>query len=176
MNAWIVNATFCTCVTLRLRCKQEMADMPEVGIVRFHRVFEIRWLSLGNIVAALIRNYQPLMAVLEECAVTGDPTASHHKIIQIWFTDLLRLWYGLQWFTGLHLLKNICCVWQDFACSCKRSTLCTSWTSLEMYSRRRTPSTAISREKVSTSAVFVTWYVLYYFLCPFAMNASTHEC
>ena len=69
-------AIVCTCVILRrLLCEQEMAGMLEVGVVRFQRVFEIRWLSLGNCVAALIRNYQPLMAVLEECAVTGDPTA-----------------------------------------------------------------------------------------------------
>ena len=52
-----------------------MAGMLEVGVVRFQRVFEIRWLSLGNCVEGLIKNYQPLMAVLEECAVTGDPTA-----------------------------------------------------------------------------------------------------
>ena len=49
--------------------------MMEVGVVRFQRVFEIRWLSLGNCIAALIKIYPPLMAVLEECAVTGDPTA-----------------------------------------------------------------------------------------------------
>ena len=49
--------------------------MLEVGVVRFQRVFEFRWLSLGNCVSALIRNYQPPMAVLEECAATGDPTA-----------------------------------------------------------------------------------------------------
>ena len=69
-------AWFCTCVILRrLLCEQKMAGMLKVGVVRFQRVFEIRWLSLGNCVEALIKNYQPLMAVLEECAVTGDPTA-----------------------------------------------------------------------------------------------------
>ena len=30
---------------------------------------------MGNCVTALIRNYQPMMAVLEECAATGDVTA-----------------------------------------------------------------------------------------------------
>ena len=36
--------------------------MLEVGVVRFQHVFEIRWLSLGNCIVALIKNYQPLMA------------------------------------------------------------------------------------------------------------------
>ena len=57
--------------------------MLEVGVVHFQRVFEIRRLSLGNCVAALIRNYQPLMAVLEECAATGDPTAIEESPLAI---------------------------------------------------------------------------------------------
>ena len=55
--------------------QQEMAAILEVSVVRFKRVFDIRWLSLGNCVAALIRNYQPLMVVLEESAAAGDATA-----------------------------------------------------------------------------------------------------
>ena len=43
-----------------------MADTLEVGVVGFQRVFKIRWLSLGNCVAALIKNYQPLKAVLAQ--------------------------------------------------------------------------------------------------------------
>ena len=55
--------------------QQEMAAILEVSVVRFKRVFDIRWLSLGNCIAALIRNYQPLMVVLEESAAAGDATA-----------------------------------------------------------------------------------------------------
>ncbi len=49
-----------------------MAAILEVSVVRFKRVFDIRWLSLGNCVYALSRNYVPLMVVLEESA--GDAT------------------------------------------------------------------------------------------------------
>ena len=59
--------------------------MLEVGVVRFQRVFEIRWLSLGNCVAALIKNYQPLMAVLGECAATGDATAIGESLVNKYY-------------------------------------------------------------------------------------------
>ena len=55
--------------------QQEMAAILEVSVVRFKRVFDIRWLSLGNYVAALIRNYERLMVVLEESTAAGDATA-----------------------------------------------------------------------------------------------------
>ena len=55
--------------------QQEMAAILEVSVVRFKRVFDIRWLSLGNCVTTLIRNYEPLMVVLEESAAAGDATA-----------------------------------------------------------------------------------------------------
>ena len=45
--------------------QQETPAILEVRVVRFKRVFDIRWLSLGNCVAALIRNYEPLMVVLK---------------------------------------------------------------------------------------------------------------
>ena len=55
--------------------QQVMAAVLEVSVVRFKRMFDMRWLSLGNCVAALIRNYEPLMVVLEESAAAGDATA-----------------------------------------------------------------------------------------------------
>ena len=55
--------------------QQVMAAVLEVSVVRFKRVFDIRWLSHGNCVSALIHNYEPLMVVLEESAAAGDATA-----------------------------------------------------------------------------------------------------
>ena len=55
--------------------QQKMVAILEVSVVRFKRVFDIRWLSLGNYVAALIRNYERLMVVLEESTAAGDATA-----------------------------------------------------------------------------------------------------
>ena len=54
---------------------QVMAAVLEVSVVRFKRVFDIRWLSLGNCVSALIHNYESLMVVLEESAAAGDAIA-----------------------------------------------------------------------------------------------------
>ena len=51
--------------------QQEMAAILEVSVVRFQRVFDIRWLSLGNCIAALIRNYRPT----DGLAAVGDATA-----------------------------------------------------------------------------------------------------
>ena len=48
--------------------------MLEGGVIRFQRVFELRWLSLGHCISALIRNYQPLMAVL------AQPGALHRGV------------------------------------------------------------------------------------------------
>ena len=59
--------------------QQEMAAILEVSVVRFKRVFDIRWLSLGNCIAAL--NYEPLMVVLEESAAGGDATAIGKSVV-----------------------------------------------------------------------------------------------
>ena len=60
-------APYCLHLSIHVFCEQDMAAILEVSVVRFKRVFDIRWLSLGN--------SEPLMAVLEESAAAGDATA-----------------------------------------------------------------------------------------------------
>ena len=54
---------------------KDMAEQLEVDAVKFKPLFEVRWLSLGDSVDAIIRNYKPLLAVLSEAGKYGDPTA-----------------------------------------------------------------------------------------------------
>ncbi len=67
--------SYIICVDHFVVFQQVMAAVLEVSIVRFKQVFDIRWLSHGNCVSALIHNYEPLMVVLEESAAAGDATA-----------------------------------------------------------------------------------------------------
>ena len=41
----------------------------------FLQIFEIRWLSFGDAIKAVIHNYHPLDVMLEEEAAKGDPAA-----------------------------------------------------------------------------------------------------
>lgn len=43
--------------------------------VKFQRLYEIRWLSLGNAVTAIVRNFEALMVLVSRDANGGDPTA-----------------------------------------------------------------------------------------------------
>ena len=52
--------------TKRLACFKDMAELLEVDTLKFKSLFEIRWLSMGECVEALIRNYEPLMLVLSQ--------------------------------------------------------------------------------------------------------------
>ncbi|KAK2187597.1 hypothetical protein NP493_160g00032 [Ridgeia piscesae] len=59
----------------RLTRFKEIAAVLSMNTVKFQRLYEIRWLSLGNSVTALLRNYEAFMVVVEEDAASGDPTA-----------------------------------------------------------------------------------------------------
>lgn len=52
-----------------------MAAQLEEDVVKFKPLFDIRWLSLGEAVNALLRNYQTLMGVIADEVRYGDPTA-----------------------------------------------------------------------------------------------------
>ncbi|XP_064597802.1 zinc finger protein 862-like [Liolophura sinensis] len=54
---------------------KEIAILLEADSVKFKRVFEIRWLSMGESVLALIKNYEPLTFFLSQEADRGDPVA-----------------------------------------------------------------------------------------------------
>ena len=71
---------------------KEMAAVLDLEVVRFKRLYEIRWLSLGNSIVALIRNYEPLMLLIEEDAAAGDPTAIglNVQLSQFKFVPLLH--------------------------------------------------------------------------------------
>ena len=85
---------------------QEMAAILEVSIIRFKRVFDISWLSLGNCVAALICDYEPLMVVLEESATAGDATAIGNSAV--WLRNGERV---LNSMPACQLTDNrICCL------------------------------------------------------------------
>ena len=45
--------------------------MLDSDAVKFLKLYEIRWLSLGNSITALIRNYEPLIVMLEADAEAG---------------------------------------------------------------------------------------------------------
>ncbi|KAJ8022515.1 hypothetical protein HOLleu_37426 [Holothuria leucospilota] len=54
---------------------KDIAAILEQDVCRFQRLFDIRWLSFGDALCALIKNYEPLMIVLDDDAAEGDPTA-----------------------------------------------------------------------------------------------------
>ena len=45
------------------------------GLFYFLKVYEVRWLCLGEAVKAVVHNYRPLMLLLEEEAALGDPAS-----------------------------------------------------------------------------------------------------
>ncbi|KAJ8018286.1 hypothetical protein HOLleu_43803 [Holothuria leucospilota] len=59
----------------KLRAFKDIAEVLDQETLKFKRLYEIRWLSLGNAVAALVRNYEALMVLASSDANDGDPTA-----------------------------------------------------------------------------------------------------
>ena len=53
-----------------------MAALLEMDCVKFQHHFDIRWLSLGGCLSALLRNYEPLLVMLSTEADMGYPTAT----------------------------------------------------------------------------------------------------
>lgn len=69
----------------------------EQNVVKFKRLYEIRWLSLGESLTALIRNYEPLMVLLSQDADKGDPVA----------IGLNQQLSGFKYLALLHLMADI---------------------------------------------------------------------
>lgn len=59
----------------KLRAFKDIAQILDMDAVKFQRLYEIRWLSLGNAVTAIVRNYGALMVLVSRDANGGDPTA-----------------------------------------------------------------------------------------------------
>lgn len=59
----------------KLRAYKDIAQILDMDAVKFQRLYEIRWLSLGNAVTAIVRNYGALMVLVSRDANGGDPTA-----------------------------------------------------------------------------------------------------
>ena len=102
--------------------QQEMAAILEVSVVRFKRVFDIRWLSLGNYVAALIRNYERLMVVLEESTAAGDATAIGKSALRLRNSERVTEKYDCMSAAVSPLIYGHFCT-QAYTCSCQGYTL-----------------------------------------------------
>lgn len=74
-----------------------MAELLEVDAVKFKTLFEIRWLSMGKCIEALLRNYEPLMVILTQEANKGNPTS----------IGLLQQMSSYQYCALLHLVGDI---------------------------------------------------------------------
>lgn len=59
----------------KLRAFKDIAEILELDALKFKRLYDIRWLSLGNSVSAVVRNYEALMVLISKDANDGDPTA-----------------------------------------------------------------------------------------------------
>lgn len=53
----------------------DIASILESDVVKFKKLFEIRWLRMGESIVAIIRNYEPLMVLLSQDAAADDPVA-----------------------------------------------------------------------------------------------------
>lgn len=103
---------------------EDMARVLELNVVKFKKLYEIRWLSLGESVTAVIRNYEVLMPVLEELAAEGNPTAIglHRQLSSYLFVALLHFVADVLGITN-HLSKVF--QYRDVSFSCIRSTVST---------------------------------------------------
>ena len=101
-----------------------MTRVLELNVVKFKKLYEIRWLSFGESVTAVIRNYEVLMPVLEELAAEGNPTAIglHRQLSSYLFVALLHFVADVLGITN-HLSKIF--KYRDVSFSCIRSTVST---------------------------------------------------
>ena len=58
----------------RADCLKSLNDLLREKNIKIKRIFEIRWLTIGEAVTAVIKNYEALMLTSEEAAL-GDPSA-----------------------------------------------------------------------------------------------------
>ena len=87
----------CVCHHLNLAVSQSCKEIDEMKTliaivssgrkknIKLKKIFEIRWLSMGDAVLAIIRNYEALLILTSEEATLGDPIAIglHHQAICI---------------------------------------------------------------------------------------------
>ena len=59
----------------RLTSFRDIAAILNEDMVKFKKLYEIRWLSMGNAVLAVVKNYRTLMVLLSQEAQNGDPVA-----------------------------------------------------------------------------------------------------
>lgn len=76
---------------------KDISAILDMATVKFKRLFEIRWLCLGEAVVAVIRNYEPLMVLLSQDANNGDPTA----------IGLNQQLSSFKWVALLHLVADV---------------------------------------------------------------------
>ena len=134
--------TFVQLSSNRMTRFKEMAAVLDLEVVRFKRLYEIRWLSLGNSIVALIRNYEPLMLLIEEDAA-GDPTAIglNVQLSQFQFVALL------------HFVADVLNTTNQLSCQFQSRDVHFS-----------TVRTAVSGHKTTYSASFS------YFVAPFSIS------
>ena len=60
--------------------------LEEKKNIKLKKIFEIRWLSMGDTVLAIIRNYEALLILTSEEATLGDPIAIglHHQLSYVY--------------------------------------------------------------------------------------------
>ena len=60
---------------------------------KLKQIFDIRWLSMGEAVRALLRNYKSLLTFTDEQGAAGDPTAIgvHQQLRSYLYAALLHL-------------------------------------------------------------------------------------
>ena len=95
-------------------------------------MYEIRLLSLGDALKAIVRNYQPLMMLLDEEASSGDPTSIglHLQLSSYKVVALLHLTADV-----LHIMNNLGRIFQytDLSFMTIKKKVCNMHMSIRMF-------------------------------------------
>ncbi|XP_074662800.1 zinc finger protein 862-like [Tubulanus polymorphus] len=85
--------TFVQLASTRLQRFKEIAELLETDVLKFKKLYEIRWLSLGRCLVTIIRNYEPLVVFLSQEAADGDPVAQglYEQLTSYKYCGLLHL-------------------------------------------------------------------------------------
>ena len=72
---------------------KDLNEILEEKDIKLKKIFEIRWLSMGDAVLAIIRNYEALLILTSEEAALGDPIAIglHHQLSRYMYLALMHL-------------------------------------------------------------------------------------
>ena len=54
---------------------KELNNLLEQKNIKLKRLFDVRWLSMGEAVSAIIKNHEPLLILTTQEAAKGDPMA-----------------------------------------------------------------------------------------------------